>query len=207
MYLCREDASGRLVVLKIFQESVQRSMKDAFFREVKNLTELTALSFIPKILFAYEQKTSPVSFILGTEYRPGKTLLELKGSITQEELNCLGRMIYLDIQNLHEKGYTHGDLSPRNILAQACIDNGNSSWELTFVDWEFAEKIQDQGLSTYEQFRGTPGFSGTFTAEDRCAQDWNGFESCMKYLGIDFHWNGQANDQMSGKKKRKWWPL
>src|SRR5688500_224578 len=83
IYLCRENTSGRLVVIKF------RSANDAlsFKREVNALVSLENLpassSWAPRLYFAHHRTHSPneYSYCLGMQYLPGKNLISWQGQL------------------------------------------------------------------------------------------------------------------------------
>lgn len=118
-------------------------------------------------------------FYISIQYRPGKSLVEAKTHLEARQLKQLGKSLYSCIQSLHENwGITHGDISPKNILFQSNRVQDKEIVTVTMVDWEFAEKVRNQSLSTYSEYRGTKGFSASSDHTDLHSKDWIAFEAC-----------------------------
>jgi len=176
-YLSRECASERLVILKYFEGHQKKS----FEKEAKALVELEDFEGSPALYFATEVKEGDsIRYCLGMEFIVGKSLLELTQDKTATfDWSGLGEKLGQRIKRLHDHhGFTHGDLSPVNILIK------NTDQKVFFVDWEFSEKISQENLSSYDAYRGTKGFNGPDGTSDLVKRDRDALQACLKYCGV-----------------------
>lgn len=186
-YLCREDASDRLVVLKVFSQC----KVTAFRNESRALAALAKSGLAPELLFALNTSDhrNETAFALGIEYLPGKSMAELLPHLIALPIAHrvrLGQRLIRSLSALHAQGWTHGDLSPGNILLTISAANPADSWQVHFVDWEFAIKRQMEDLKTSDSFRGTIGF--TEWDLDPLTRDRVAMEKLLQdFLGLDPH--------------------
>lgn len=189
VYLCRENASDRLLVIKF----TQRKFEDQFQREVRALADLDGFEAAPNLYFASGSKSGtdaldndPEAYALhvGMQYSVGRPLLEWCGQGKSRFPEGLRDSLFQKLRTLHQKwGYAHGDLSPKNILVH---DDGR----ITFIDWEFSQKLSDQTLSTYMKFRGTFGFGQRPECGSMAQKDIKALEACFQFMTTDGERNG-----------------
>ena len=148
------------------------------------LAEIADFEGAPKLYFASEQKEEDtLRFCIGMEYIAGKSLFDL----TQEKTihfdwSKIGERLVKSLRRLHDHyGISHGDLSPKNVLIRS-VDH-----RAILIDWEFAEKIADQNLSSYESYRGTQGFNSLDGTSGLILKDQEALNACLKYCGVLDH--------------------
>ena len=148
-YLCKEDATNRLLVIKRFQNE-----RIPFFKkEAEALSELSSFDICPQLYFATSLENEA---IIGMQYRTGKTLQEFSKESNYESIFKLKNKIQEKITILHnDYFYTHGDLNPGNIMIKKEKDKIN----ICLLDWEFSEKIRNENINNYSKFRGTLGIT------------------------------------------------
>lgn len=176
--LCRERATNRLLVLKVF--SLKR--KASFQKEAKNLLLLKDFRCAPLLYFAHERA---FGYVLGMEYFSSKALSELSGSLSEEERFCVARDIWGHVRRLHsEFGMAHCDISPRNILIDTSKISARAAHPFSYlVDWEFAQTVQKEVLDDYMQFRGTLGYK-SLEEMGAVEKDNDSLHRSLEYLGM-----------------------
>lgn len=195
IYLCRERATNRLTVIKLFTKKSELS----FLRESKAMARLAGCPWVASLYFAIQTESvtpGEERFVLGTQYRSGQDLVILREKLPAPKVRDLRRAIRLAVGELHEKwGIAHGDLSPKNILACETSDV-SQPWQITFVDWEFSTIINEDVLSNYSHYRGTLGFNQISSGIDPLTQDLNAIEACFNFL--------DKTEEPTDKKTRSW---
>jgi serine/threonine protein kinase len=181
--LCRECATDRLLVQKRFDSS-----KELFFlREAKMLHAVRGFSGAPSLYFAWREPDG--KGLIGREHVTGKRMDD-PGLPKPEVEKALRRAI----KELHDNfGVAHGDISPNNILFR---ENPGKGLDAILLDWEFARSFREESLSSYENFRGSLGF--TDLEKGLRARDEHALNACLarltvdpvagKQLGATLHW-------------------
>ena len=155
VYLCREDASDRMLVLKI--KSGEKL--DLLKKEIYALRDLEGFPYAPRLLFAQvlEQNKELKEMVLGQEYKLGEPLHFLKDKLTETEKCTVKEALKNALHLLHTQYFrTHGDLSPKNILVNRA---SQGEIKITLIDWEFSEKTSEENLSHHNHYRGTIGYT------------------------------------------------
>jgi predicted Ser/Thr protein kinase len=173
--LCRERATGRLLVRKRFPSNAQ-----AFFeREATTLHYLRHFSASPQLYFAWQEEDG--TSVLGREYFSGSPLCDAQ-NWNAEEKSAVASALKALVQELHDKfGMSHGDISPRNVLV---IREQNAPLKLGLLDWEFARKFQTETLESYSSFRGSVGFTEVGEHNSLREKDLLALAACWKELGL-----------------------
>lgn len=148
-YLCKEDATHRLLVIKRFQNE----RVEFFAKEAQALNELASSGICPQLYFATRLKDEA---IIGMQYKTGKPLLELAKKSDFDTMLSIKNKLIKTIKDLHTNfHYAHCDLNPNNIL----VKMDKSATNMCILDWEFSEKIRNENINNYSKFRGTLGIT------------------------------------------------
>lgn len=97
-------------------ETVYEQGMEKFLAEAKTLAKLQSLTHIVRINdFFYENDTAYIvmDYVRGTNL---KDYVEKNGKFSPEQTLCLMRPILFSLQQIHEQGLLHRDISPQNII-------------------------------------------------------------------------------------------
>ena len=193
VYLCRENATGRLLVIK---KNLEASETD-YFRELRALTVLSQEPFVPQLYFATQR-------YLGSQYFPGQSFASCKEDLSKEVRRLLGRHLMTVVHDLHHRlGWTHGDISPKNCLFRL-TSAGEGVSELMLVDWEYSQPLNGDTLATYAGFCGTVGFASTDTSKDRIARDEEALKATLKFIDAEDVFIPVEKRKTEKKRWRSW---
>lgn len=186
VYLCRERASGRLLVIKLFSSA----NATLFAAESKALLYLGDTKLAPQMYFSWIRQDCRV---LGMEWVDGTTLYDGNPIWPKEKKIEIARQLTETVEYLLTKlNYAHQDLSPKNILVK---NNGS----LVLVDWESSVDLSDQTLRSFN-LCGTPGFMDTDSESPLPQRDLGALRSCIKFLGVD------RIEEKTNPSRRGWFP-
>ncbi|WP_163163097.1 serine/threonine-protein kinase [Arthrobacter sp. Alg241-R88] len=156
VWLVREERSGREFALKYFRPPARRSSRGAEMTEEGIRREIRIVSVLdhPHLIKAYDTVAlagaeGPAALIM--EYAPGGSLAGLIGAggkLSVGETVTVLTPIAQALAYLHGKGFTHGDVSPGNVLFTA---HGKPM----LSDVGIARMLGDPGSAAGA---GTPGF-------------------------------------------------
>ena len=154
LYLCREYATGRLVVSRFYEDPL------AFQAEVSALTTLEHYAFAPKLYFAgpLPNQEQEGNWVIRS-YFTGKPWSQVAQELTQSESKFFSEQLNQAINELHANFLMiHGDISPNNILISTASSFEVKKPRLCLIDWEFSGLINKENLQQSQQFQGTLGF-------------------------------------------------
>lgn len=168
--LCREEASGRLLVVKLRQSAAR--LRD----EARALAAAAGFVAAPALYFAMVVNGStPGASWLGLEYRTGRPLRELAGRLEKGELGRLAAKLQFTVRSLHEDWrMAHGGLTPDSILLS---DDG----ALSFLNWDKAIARRGPGSGTTPVTLDDDAISLPQAFE----KDWQAIETCLNFLRDD----------------------
>ena len=116
VHRARDERLGRDVALKMLPVGVlaDEAARDRFRREALALSRLNH----PHIATIYDLDRVDGTDFLVMEYIPGRTVAEkiAAGALPESESASIGSQIAEALEEAHEQGIVHGDLSSRNIL-------------------------------------------------------------------------------------------
>ncbi len=183
VYYCRERASGRHLVIKLFSQR----MTEYFFKEMSALIHLNGSCLSPRLYFALEK--GPIK-ILGIEKITGLSLQEGRSIWSNAEKKSIAVSLEETLSKLHTKWqYAHLDLSPKNILAAG----EGKNWTITLIDWEASCHLAQHNQADYSN-PGTPGFSSVDPHESLEEKDSTALKFCLEFL----------NPQQSAVRRSLW---
>ena len=168
--LSRERATERLVVLKSY--TAERTPE--FRREAKALAALSDCEWTPKLHFAVEEAHGSW---LAIEYFQAQSLSLQALDLAQR--THLANRLRDAVQELHQLGWAHGDLSPGNVLVRPAGD----TVRFKLIDWEFSERCAMQTTASYDRYRGTVGFSGWSSDLDLQERDRAALAKLYEFIG------------------------
>ncbi|XP_043925695.1 citron Rho-interacting kinase [Protopterus annectens] len=113
-----EKSTGDIYAMKVMEkQSVLAQANVAFFEEERNLLAQACSPWIPKLQYAFQDKTH---MYLVMEYQPGGDLLALLNRYDDQFDEEMARFylaeLVLAIHSLHQLGYVHRDIKPENVL-------------------------------------------------------------------------------------------
>jgi serine/threonine-protein kinase len=157
LYQVRRTGSGHaaLAALKIERPAAAGKSGGAFEREAAVLARLDGRS-APRLL---EQGEIDGRSYLAIEWLPGidgyaaAAELRRRGDLGRAGLLRLGRSILAAYERLHESGFVHGDVHPRNVIAAA-------DGEVRLIDFGLAQRlVEDEGAAEQDRpWRGGVAF-------------------------------------------------
>ena len=154
VYRALDSVLNRDVAIKILHEHLgeKEEVVARFKREAQFIAQLRH----PNILTVYDFFEYQGRAVLVVEFMPGLTLADLlKNSqkIPEDYVFMLGLEVLKGLQAAHERGITHRDVKPANILL-------NPDQGVKISDFGLAKVAQyDDGLTKDGIFVGTPSFS------------------------------------------------
>jgi predicted Ser/Thr protein kinase len=157
IYLARDPNTGRLVVIKLLDATLESSeVRDRFDREAKSLASLSH----PSIVHIYDYGNYQESPFIVMEYVRGETLEEkIKRRARQSLSDKLGLMSELcaGLAHAHQSGIIHRDVKPANLM----VDQDD---RLKILDFGIA-RVADSNLTRVQTSGGwsklqigTPGY-------------------------------------------------
>lgn len=184
--LCRERATGRLLVQKRFAPANEKF----FTREAKMLHAVQGFSGAPLLYYAWQEKDG--CGLIGREFIAGERM----GALVHAPVE-MAKALRIALNELHDKfGVCHGDISPNNILLR---ENSKNGLDAILLDWEFARAFKEESLSSYENFRGSLGFAdGEKGLRER---DEHAFISCLSFLAL----SPESLSIIEDGSNRQWW--
>lgn len=122
----------------------------------------------------------------------GRTLLEAAEDLSVNEKLQVFSRLKKDVENLHDLGWVHRDLTPNNIIVA-------DSLRPVLVDWDLAEPLQRLNEKSYTP-RGTLGFSyaGQKVSSSLVEQDLGALEQLKNFLSIE-------GLKLKTETKKSWW--
>jgi serine/threonine protein kinase len=190
IHLCRERATGRLMVAKLWPDALMKCAE----REAKALSALGEIGLAPRLHVALDSEFGP--FLLH-QYVSGQTLYEVERQpklveqITPKLKELVGA--------IHANGWVHRDLTPANVVVSDSTRlSGGSTIRVVLVDWDLSEQIAKQDSRSFSP-KGTPGFSMAQTSKDLIQQDLEAMERIIAFLKGP---SAPADDKV---RSRPWW--
>lgn len=140
------------------------------------MTSLEKFSGAPKLYFAVTHSSH--SYI-GMQYCIGKPLTEFVQKLNTTSIDLLANCLKSATYDLHNNyGYVHGDMSPKNILVQ----EEESDWKVSFIDWECSRPLRDQTIESYSKFQGTIGYGDLEQNPGLLKKDLQAIDDCILFL-------------------------
>ena len=164
VYLAEHKIMGRQVALKVLNPAVLDS-PDALPRFIKEVQAAAQLDHA-NIVRAHDAEQAGNLHFLMMEFVEGTDLAKLveqKGPLTPSIACYFGRQAALGLQHAHEKGMTHRDIKPHNLMA-------TPKGLIKVLDFGLArvrsEGRNGGGLTAAEAFMGTPEYVAPEQATD-----------------------------------------
>jgi WD40 repeat protein len=169
VYLAEHDVMRRPVALKVINRTftANPAAVERFRREIRAAARLQH----PHIVAAYDAEQAGETHFLVMEYVEGVSLDRLvreRGPLPVAEACAYARQAALGLQHAHEKGLTHRDIKPHNLIRTA----DGTVKVLDFGLAAVAAEPGDRALTTVTNVvMGTPDFIAPEQAENTHAAD------------------------------------
>jgi serine/threonine protein kinase len=186
IHLCRERATGRLLVAKLWHSALAHCGAS----EAKALAALGPKGLAPHLGAILE---TDLGTVLLRPFVAGTTLYELK-DMSMDRAKILAALKDL-VHAIHAQGWAHRDLTPGNVIVSSTAD-----LRIQILDWDLAEEMAKQDADSFSP-RGTPGFSLAQRSKDLLQQDLDSLESIARFLG-ETNLQPERNDN---PRRRPWW--
>ncbi len=178
VYLARDPSTQESVVIKLLPTLNRTALSEQRWRSESDVLSRLVHPHVVRLIDS--GRTPEDRGYLALEHVPGSTLWDLiqqHGSMPQQRALPLLRQIASAVAAVHEQGFLHGDLAPKNIVVSGHHRQlGSATEQIKLIDFGLARSVcgsgslepnREQSSEVNESICGTPAFMSPESCQGR----------------------------------------